>query len=261
MVSGSGRKKARLLSGTDHISLFGAGSLRIVRVGPAGLEEEAWWRYGRQLSVPSMVERRLPRLSRMARLGDVAWRGEKACPGCGHTMRKLLFSDRKTLVVRPGQVAGSEDTGSAESSTAPPGPPSLTGRCPRCRDAQKGGLHLRGTEAELTLARVLAYDDLTGASFDRVRAAARLVQDPDGPRALVRILTSHGQPLGGIPPIGILALEITTMDAREGRILKLELEELRFRWRQEEELAALIDGDLTPMPLLGSLIRRVRGGG
>jgi hypothetical protein len=118
-----------------------------------------------------------------------------------------------------------------------------------------GGLVLQGTEGELVLARILAYEDLIGASLDRVKTAARLVRDPDGPRTLVRLLTRYGQSLDQIPPIGVLALEITTMDAREDRLMRLELEELRFRWRQEEEFAALIDGDLTPVPLLERLKR------
>jgi hypothetical protein len=42
--------KARLLSKTDNIALLRSGPLEIVRVGKAQLTEEAWWRYGRELT-------------------------------------------------------------------------------------------------------------------------------------------------------------------------------------------------------------------
>lgn len=35
--------------------------------------------------------------------------------------------------------------------------------------------------------------------------------------------------------------------------LELELEELGARWREEEEIAAIADGELTPLPLLDRL--------
>jgi hypothetical protein len=44
------RDRARLLSQTDNIALLRAGPLEIVRVGRANLSEEAWWRYGRELT-------------------------------------------------------------------------------------------------------------------------------------------------------------------------------------------------------------------
>ena len=44
------KDKARLLSKTDNIALLRSGPLEIVRVGKAELTEEAWWRYGRELT-------------------------------------------------------------------------------------------------------------------------------------------------------------------------------------------------------------------
>jgi hypothetical protein len=44
-------------------------------------------------------------------------------------------------------------------------------------------------------------------------------------------------------------------DARETSLSRMEAKELEFRWRREEELAALVDGELTPLPLL--LLRRI----
>ena len=42
--------RSRLLSQTDNVALLRAGHLDVVRVGRANLTEEAWWRYGRELT-------------------------------------------------------------------------------------------------------------------------------------------------------------------------------------------------------------------
>ena len=108
------------------------------------------------------------------------------------------------------------------------------------------------------LFRLLAFEYHTGAPMDRIKAAARMVEDSDGPATLVRILTEHGRPLGDLPPLGVLALEMVVSEAREMALLKMDLGELDFRWRQEEELAAVMDGELTPVPLWERLVRKAR---
>ncbi len=244
-----GSRKAHLLSKTDHIALFGIGPLEIVRVGDAEFTEETWWRYGRQLGRPRLLDLKLPELARRYRYGRVAWRGRRECSGCGHLFTELLYSDRNILVVRPGdEVEGPDST------------PTISLRCHRCRDIHKGGLHFGGSEADLTLSRVMAFEHLTAASMEQVRGAAKIIEDAGGASTLVRILTKHGKSLGDLPPIGSMALEITAIEARERRDMRLELAELKFQWRQEEELAALVDDELTPVPLLDSLIRKIREG-
>jgi len=249
-----GARQPKLLSETENVALFRVGQMEVLRIGGAGLAEEATWRYGQRFNERlgvwkkgPLVRTRLPRMPKMLRENGVVWRGRKRCPACNHLLTEIRYSDRNILVVRPGE----------ESFSAP----SLTRRCPKCRDADHGGLHLRGPEGGLILFRFLAFEHYTGAPIDRVQAAARMVLDPDGPATLVGILAKHGRPLGDIPPLGVLALEMVTNAAREETLLKLELAELTFRWRQEEELAALIDGDLTWSPgnLLEGLLKRMRG--
>ena len=53
------RDEARTLSSTDNVALMRAGTLEIVRVGRAKLREEAWWRYGRELSSAAKGSRAL----------------------------------------------------------------------------------------------------------------------------------------------------------------------------------------------------------
>jgi len=258
----SGRSgPVRLVSRTDHITLFSVGPLEVVRVGGAEYSEEAWWRYGRELGG---VARKLPRLTPWLRAKGVAWKGHRECSECGYLFTEVPFSDRNILVVQLG-LGGQTGEGLASQEDGPgvasASSPTLARRCPKCRDAVDGGLHLRGPEAEITLFRLLAFDHNTGAPIDRIRTAARMIQDPGGPSSLVRVLTRHGRPLGDLPPVGVLALEMVTNDARERTLLKMELAELEFRWNREEELAALIDGELTPVGIWGRVLRRAWGGG
>ena len=62
--------------------------------------------------------------------------------------------------------------------------------------------------------------------------------------------------------MGLTALEITVNAARERTLMKLEAEGLQARWRREEELASLVDGELSPVHRLEGLVRRFgRGSG
>lgn len=56
-----------------------------------------------------------------------------------------------------------------------------------------------------------------------------------------------------------IALEIALNDAAERVLLEQELQVLEVHWRAEEELAAIVDGELTPLPPLELLRRRVLG--
>ena len=45
------------------------------------------------------------------------------------------------------------------------------------------------------------------------------------------------------------------------RLLEAELAELERRWQEEEQLAAIVDGELTPLASLERLRRALRSGG
>ena len=57
-----------------------------------------------------------------------------------------------------------------------------------------------------------------------------------------------------------LALEIAANDDVERRLLELEAAALELRWKEEEALAAISDGELTPLARLDQLVRRIRRG-
>ncbi|HSM61767.1 MAG TPA: hypothetical protein VK849_13255 [Longimicrobiales bacterium] len=275
------RDRARLLSQTDNIALLRVGELQIVRVGRAQLSEEAWWRYGKELTSRRQQYRRISLTSTVAagavvvggwatggmtllgmwlvmghapdtfanaarwvRFGSAAWRGRKECEACGHVFTSLDYRDRGGFGLFPD---------------AEPGSIALSFRCPRCGRYREGGLRLHGQEAEGALRRTLAYHHFDGASERRVLSAARLIQEAGSPQDLARIVVRDGRRLGDLQRTGAVALEIAANESLEQHLLELELAELEARWRREEELAAIVDGELTPLPLLEAIRLKVTG--
>jgi len=272
-----------LLSQTDNISLIRAGQLQIVRVGQAQLREQAWWRYGRELTQRRQkfktlstagaigagaaiwggmasggvsfiaawllwdnLPNKIPDAARWLRFGGDAWRGRNQCAKCGFILKSVAYRRRNHLLLRH----------SGDSR-----PPGISYRCPKCGDSREGGLQLRGPEAEHTIRRILAYHHYSGADDRTITSATRLIQEAGSPEDLSRILLKDGKALGDLGKTGGIALEIAANEATEQRLLELELAELEAHWRTEEELAAIIDGELTPLPLLEQLRLKVTGRG
>jgi hypothetical protein len=274
--------RARLLSQTENIALLRAGRIEIVKVGRAKLAEEAWWRYGRELRDRRESARKLSiagtvatgavfagswatggvsllgmwfllnhvpdsftNVARWLRFGRNAWQGRETCARCGHAFQAVPYRERGSLYVLPE----GEDRGHV----------ALTYRCPRCGDMSGGGLMLHGAQAERTLRRVLAYQHFSGASERRIHAATRLIEEAGSARGVTRIVVKEGRRIADIQRTGAIALEIAASDAAEQRLLELELAQLEAHWREEESLAEIIDGELTPLPLLEAFRRRVSG--
>ena len=273
--------QAKLLSQTDNIALLRAGPLDVVRVGKAQLTEEAWWRYGRELTSRRRSWDKLGFAGTLAagaviaggwaaggvsllgawlimghgsetvrdgarwlRFGSSAWRGEQRCSGCGFTFRSIAYRDRASIGLFPTDAPGRVD---------------LVARCPRCGQYREAGLRLTGDDADRTLRRVLAYHHFAGASEKRVFKATRLIQEAGSPQDLTRIVVRDGKRLGDLQRTGGIALEIAANESTEQHLLELELAELEAHWRREEELASIIDGELTPLPMLEQMRRLVAG--
>ena len=269
--------QGRLLSQTDNIALLSVGPLEIVRVGRSGRREEAWWRYGRELRARRkrfkqvslagtavgaaaiggwltggigligawLLWEHAPRLTtggaRWLRFGSEAWRGRRECGRCGYVFRALSFKERAGLTIQSG---------------GPDMPLAVWRSCPVCATGPDGGgLRLTGADAERTLQRMLAYHHFEGASEKRITSATRLIEEVGGSERLARVLVKQGTRLGTLPRTGSIALEIAANEDSERRLLELELASLEARWKREEELAAIIDSELTPVPLL-ELLRR-----
>jgi len=256
-----GARRPRLLSRTDNIALFQLGRMRIVRIGDSDRLEEAWWRYGQRLHrawqeenritvgvaatvgaaiVGGVLSTTLPtryafrsttELRRWLRFGDRAWSGRIRCPLCGYSFAELSFFDRTIVRLRERE---NEESGLG-----------LCRRCPRCGDANEGGLHLTGLEAEQTLRRLLAYEHYPSVPEPRIRTALKLIDREGSPSRLVSVFMRHTNQLGDLPPSAAVALEIAANEAREGRLLRLETADLEQYWREAEALASIVDGELT----------------
>lgn len=269
------RDHGRTLSTTDNIALIRAGDIELVRVGRAELAEEAWWRYGRELRNRRTRARKagiaetvlwigamgsgfgmlvflgdgdgtINNVRRWYRYGSHAWIGDEACRRCGDTLTRIPFRKAQHLIVAPDEDGGVV----------------LELRCTRCGvKREDAGYRITGVTGEHVLRRVMAYRHFTGASDRRVLAATGCIEEAGSADALMARVTAKRTTLRHIDHKSnrteAVALEIALNDDVERRMLELELKELESRWREEEELASIIDGELTASPLLGRLRARI----
>lgn len=254
------RGPARLLKRGEQISLFESGDLEIVRIGRADLREESWWRYGSAFLSRRLRARRLTRLgkfidgaimlvnigipywghsdagewidlARRRRFGRTAWRGLSHCPACGDPLRDLLFRELSDVFLRPDRDAFA-----------------LWYSCRLCgADDEEAGHRLSGLGAEHVLRRTLAFQNFAGGTEAQVGEAMSMVGAEESPESMVRRAADDGVAIGGLPAPASLAVEIALNSGIEAKLLEEEVADIERRWREEEELAAIIDGELTPI--------------
>ena len=266
-LEGKCRGEAKLVKEGENVSLFLYGRVEIVRVGKAPLEEESWWRYGYGLisraSRARSITRRgkvldlllllslgLPlwgvtdpehwtKRARRRRFGDVAWRGYSSCPGCGHELWDILFDERRELWLELNS------TGRHIRYT-----------CPVCGSGNRDSGHrVSGISADQVARRTLAFENFAGADLSQVNAAAALISEMKGPERLLQRTAFEERALGELNPTALRALEIALNASVEAELLQADVAELDARWREEEQLAAIIDDELT------SFIRRKTSNG
>ncbi len=264
------RDRAQLRARTDNVSLLRAGDVEIVRVGEATqLREESHWRFGREFAGrrrraeriegageamdlvltgilmvgglilwplapidPELDSEKWLRWARRRRFGQRAWAGDVACESCGQPLPPALFEDRPALVL--------ESSGAAL--------PRLRRRCPACGADPRSGVLLDGPSSRHVLRRVLAYDNYAGAAAETVGNAVEVLREAGSAGAFLAQAAERRLALGRIPPRVSFALEIALADEHERELLQLEVAALELRWREEEALAAIVDGELTPLP-------------
>jgi hypothetical protein len=126
-------------------------------------------------------------------------------------------------------------------------------RCAVCtgvtesEEARHGHL-IMGVAAEHLLRRLLAHTNFTGGTEATVGEAMDLVESYPTIEDLVHQICRRKYRLGALTETRSFALEIAVNADVERRLLEFELEELESRWREEEEIAAIADGILTPAP-------------
>ena len=258
------RDRGVALANTANITLLRAEDVGLVRVGDAGLAERSWWRYGRELHRRQVWhDTRLSRLSayvygalayagesvgladvgqkirwdeagltdilRWRRFGWAAWRGRLDCPNCGSVRRALLYNNSAWIY----PIA-------TERGLA------LSLPCPRCDFwSPDNAYRLEGEDAETTLRRVLACRHIRGAPSETVERASIAIEEAGSTAAFVRRVSAGVTSLWRMDRVSSIGLEIAINELAERRLLANLAEELDFVWRREEELAGIIDRELT----------------
>jgi hypothetical protein len=269
----------RPLAHTANVELLDAAPFTLIRVGRASLTEQAWWRYGRELlsrraayqSLRSKVT--AATFGAMAYLGDVlclndgevsidwkdspvadilrwrrfgwaAWHGRETCPHCNSTLRALRYE--LSWWVYP--LIGSD------------GRLGVGVPCQRCDPWTPEKVYeLTGEGAEMVLRRLLAYQNIWGASEKRIGDAATAIEQAGSAGEFTTAITSRRETLWRMGSTKTVALEIALNETVESRLLSLEVRALEFIWKQEEALARIIDEELTPRRLLEAHLRRLPG--
>ncbi|MDX1393834.1 MAG: hypothetical protein R3195_05565 [Gemmatimonadota bacterium] len=275
------RDRARLLAETDNVALLRAEDLKIVRVGRTNLDEEAWWRFGREFKRRRSIHKawgmagmggfgvllttgtagavggglgiywtwrlakRAPELGRFLKFGKTAWKGRALCTSCGAELDRVPFDEIQRLTI------GVSSEGEAV----------VTRRCRICRSREPGaGFLWTGAEGDHLLRRSLAYRNFAGASDSELKFATNAIEGAGSTAALTRTLASHSLSIGRMGVPNALALEIAINEETERRLLEMELAELEARWRVEEEIAAIVDNELTPLAGFAAFRRSIRRG-
>jgi len=265
------RDHGTIVGRTANITLVEAPPLTLVRVGAAGLAERAHWRYGSELrrrkaafdSRTSKVaaytlgamqyvggivglgdddvsidwaDRPVADVMRWRKFGWAAWHGRQTCPSCHSTLRALRYDLAWWVYPIPG----------ADGRTGVGVP------CQRCDPWTPDKIYeLHGDVAENVLRRLLAYLNIGGASESWVRQAVRGIEEAGSAGEFVHLVTAERASLWRMRGTGTISLEIALNESVERRMLDLELRALEFLWKQEEELARIIDEELTPRRLGG----------
>ena len=271
------RDHGRPLGHSANVTLLQAGPLNLVRIGRAGLVEQSWWRYGKELRMRrAAFESRRSRMAaytlgamawmgelvglgdsdlsidwgdtpvadvqRWRRFGWSAWHGRETCPFCKSTLCALRYDLGWWVYPLRG-----------EDGRLSVGVP-----CQRCDPWTPEKVYqLRGDAAENVLRRLLAYQNIGGASERRIVEAASAIEEAGSVGAFTAAVTERRQSLWKLGPTRAIGLEIALGESVEKRMLDLELGTLEFLWRQEEELARIIDEELTPRRLLEAHLRRL----
>jgi hypothetical protein len=260
------RDEGRVLARTANVELLHARGFLLLRVGRTGRQEQAWWRYGRELRRRRhLYESRGARLSaysfaavaslsesvgltdtglriawdaapiadilRWRHFGTAAWRGRLRCVHCQSVLLALRFD--LSWWIHPLHE--------------PDGSIALGVPCDRCDPWTPEKVYrITGQDARHALRRVLAYQNVAGAS-DRMLGEAVGEIDASGSAAW-RLLPARRASLWRLGPVRRLALEILANEEAEQERTHAQAAALEATWRQENEIAEIIDRELGSLP-------------
>ncbi len=267
-LEAASKARGRLRISSDQLALLSLAGGDLVRVGAPPRVALAGWRYGSRIPLPGggggfirrMLGRFVERLpdppvggynpygSLEAGIPPAEWMQSPfmeqavpltfafanvpfapACPSCGIPMplEPWRFSEVEFTDSREGEVGA---------------------RCGSCR-----------TEVLLPLATArpalrfgLGVVTRRGRLAETAEAGGAELEAAGGPHRFVRALGALGADLGGLDPVARAALIISLDELAE-------LEALERQWREAEEIAAIMDGELTRVPGFEAFRRKVLG--
>lgn len=256
------RDRGRRIAGTANVSLYHTRDLELVRVGVALPVERAVWRYGRHMTSRAAVNQRTHRrialmtagavaragqtlgawkldsdwgpagiidVLRWQRFGSVAWHGRTRCDHCGSVLHTLHFDSSWWLYPR------------MDGAQLVVGVP-----CTRCDPwTPEHVFDVTGDDAPLLLRRALAYQHASGADEREVARATALIASAGSPEALLQRLSSGRSSLWRMGPLQTLALEMAANHLSELHLVEQWLLGLEAEWRVEDELARIVDAELS----------------
>lgn len=262
------RDRGRLAVQTANVALLYADPFILLRVGQAPLPEQTWWRYGRELrrrrhafesrgsKVSAYSFAAVAQLSESLGLTDTglkvawdavpvadilrwrhfdtaAWHGRIRCDHCNSVLLALRFDLSwwiHPLVDPTGNVA-------------------LGVPCDRCDPWTPDKVYrITGEDAEDALRRVLAYQNIAGASERMLNDAEVEIEQAGSALEFARLLPARRASLWKLGPVRTLALEIALNERIERRMLEQEVKDLEAAWVREEEVARIVDDELTSLP-------------
>ncbi len=272
------RDRSELVAETDNIALLSTDELSLVRVGKAGLAERAWWRYGQELHrrrsrfhstrsrLTAYTFGAMTFLSDVVGLGDedvsigwddapmadilrwrwfgwAAWHGSVDCPSCNSSLKALRYDLSWWIFPRIDS-----DTGQTVVEVP----------CPRCDPWTPQKVYeIEGPEAQDVLRRILAYQHIAGATEGTIKDASQVIESVGSSEAFEALVTKERRSLWGMGKTRSIALEIALNESVERRIMGMELQAIEFMWKREEELARIIDEQLTPEDVRERHLRRL----
>jgi hypothetical protein len=262
------RDRGHLVAQTANIALLHAEPFVLLRVGRAELAEEAWWRYGKELrrrrasfysrgsrlsaysfaalaSVSESIgltdtgikiawdETPIADVLRWRHFSWAAWQGRVPCPSCTSVLLAVRFDLSWWLY----------PLRAADGSLAVGVP------CDRCDPWTPDKVYrIEGADAEYLLRRVLAYQQISGATDEMLGQAMDALRSAGSATGFVNALPDRRSSLWRLGPTRRLALEIAINERAERRALDAEVRALESRWVEEEEIARIVDEELTAFP-------------
>lgn len=259
------RDEGHLLAQTANVSLLETERFLLLRVGHTDLAEEAWWRYGRALrrrwasfnsrgsrlsaysfaAIASMSESigltdtgiriewdetPIADVLRWRRFSWAAWHGRVPCPNC----TSVLLAVRFDLSWWLHPIRGAD------------GRIAVGVPCDRCDPWTPDKVYrIEGDDARQVLRRVLAYQQISGASATMLGDAMHELRCAGSASAFLSRLPERRSSLWRLGRTGRLALEIAINESAERSMLDTQVRALEARWAEEEEIARIVDDELT----------------